>query len=342
MNSYLFADHLLQHALNGVVSFLLFSLITTLLLVLLRIRSPRLRASLRLLPPLRLALEPLFWLLPSSVTVLNASAFSCVHPFQRFLYRRLSLGAQQELEVYGLKTVLGKGLLLIPLPLLYVGMVLILGLSIFRLVAFFLSYLTARMEMKRIAERGSPYLLSIRGEKLLMRLQNMRVKIVLSDDVMTPLACWGKTILLPQSLLEEFSDEEREAIIAHELEHHRWHDTCIRMLYQGLSAFYFWVPMSGWLGKIKEEQELACDLAAAECGLSTIDLATALKKTLWRGEADTHLCAAFTTKRSGKALFRRLQALLDPHVLNRKDKVRAGFATLLLGAVTALVGFVVC
>ena len=345
MSSYLLADQLLQHALNAFISFLLFALLTEGCMWLFNIRNYRLRACFRLLPPIKLALEPLFWLLPSGATIVNTGIFSCSHPLQRFLFERLSDSAQQELTLHGLKTVSGKLLLMVPTPLIYVGVVSVAAVSLYQIATLTMQSTTSITHIKGIRQRGIIDSRPIYNEKLLQQLQKQRTKIVISREVKVPLAGWGNCIIVPKDLADELSQNEFESVLSHELEHHRWRDTMVRMVYRTVAAVYWWVPMTKWLHKLEHEQELASDVSVHRYELNGLDLATALKKTVRRQQLNHYQCAAFarkTTTTRGKALFERLKAALNPCAIRKQNKVSAVTGTIIMLGLVLILGFVIC
>src|SRR5690606_24065287 len=128
-------------------------------------------------------------------------------------------------------------------------------------------------------------------------------------------AAWGNCIIIPQDLFEKLHQSEYETVIAHELEHLRWRDTLVRMLYNALAALYWWVPMNAWLSKLEQEQELASDFSVHTYALKGIDLAAALKKTFETRHERLYKCAAFVRRastRQGQPFRERIHAILNP------------------------------
>jgi hypothetical protein len=154
MNRYIFADHMLQRALNVLFCFVLFALLTEIVLKLFKIRSPRLRASLRLLPSFRLILEPLFWIFPVNWPFLNISVFSCSHPLQHFLLKLLSAAEQARMSQHGLWTLTGSLLLHLPAFAVYTGLFSALAFSLYRASGCFLHYIRSAVSIKQMGQRG--------------------------------------------------------------------------------------------------------------------------------------------------------------------------------------------
>lgn len=345
MNSYLLADQFLQHALNALTSFFLFMALTEGALSLFRIRQYRLRALFRTLPPLRLALEPLFWILPSTATIFNASVFSCSHFVQRFLYEQLSDVTQNNLSIYGLKTVSGSLLLTMPAVLINATLIAIATFSLYRLSMLAARCLASVMQLRQIRRDGTAEPRPVFNATLRERLRKQGTTIIASTALDVPLAAWGNSIIMPQRLVEELSQQEYEAVLSHELEHHRWKDTLTRVAATSIAAVYWWIPMTGWIRKLEQEQELASDASIHDIQLDSLNLATALQKTIQTQQAGHYPCAAFARKTSPsreKALLQRLRAVLD-HEGHGKQSITsavAGATILMVLAIT--VGFVIC
>lgn len=163
---------------------------------------------------------------------------------------------------------------------------------------------------------------------------------MLTEEIQVPLAGWGKRIFFPKMLAESLTQEEFEAVVAHELEHHRWNDTILRALCYGTAALFWWVPMRSWLRKLEQEQEFACDASVYKYGLDGLVLASALQKTiLKKQEARYYPCAAFRSI-DARPLLERLRAVLFPKEKQNKWAMAAALS-LLLG-ILPLLGFAIC
>lgn len=88
----------------------------------------------------------------------------------------------------------------------------------------------------------------------------------------------GKTILFPTQLIYDLSLEECEAIIAHEMAHLLWRDSCLRLVYSIVAAIFWWIPTRWWQKRIEEMQEQASDSMIHRFGISRFALAEALLK----------------------------------------------------------------
>ncbi|UCE03163.1 MAG: M48 family metalloprotease [Candidatus Latescibacterota bacterium] len=76
---------------------------------------------------------------------------------------------------------------------------------------------------------------------------------------------WSCEILLPQTLLERLSSEERDTLIAHELAHVRRRDHWVRLLELVVVALYWWHPVVWWARRnLRLAEEKSCDALVAE------------------------------------------------------------------------------
>ncbi len=90
----------------------------------------------------------------------------------------------------------------------------------------------------------------------------MKVSVKLTTNSMSPAVCGliCPTILIPQSLVENFSDEQLRAVLLHELIHLRRRDVWMNFLQALLQIFYWWHPLV-WLAnaRIRRVREEAVD-----------------------------------------------------------------------------------
>ena len=88
------------------------------------------------------------------------------------------------------------------------------------------------------------------------------VPVKLTTNSMSPAVCglFRPAILIPQSLAENFSDEQLRAVLLHELIHLRRGDVWVNFLQALLQIFYWWHPLV-WLAnaRIRRVREEAVD-----------------------------------------------------------------------------------
>jgi len=89
-----------------------------------------------------------------------------------------------------------------------------------------------------------------------------KVQVKLTTNAMSPAVCglFRPAILIPQSLAENFSDEQLRAVLLHELIHLRRRDVWVNCLQALLQIFYWWHPLV-WVAnaRIRRVREEAVD-----------------------------------------------------------------------------------
>lgn len=92
-------------------------------------------------------------------------------------------------------------------------------------------------------------------------------------------------VLLPITAITGLSEEQLEAVIAHELAHIQRHDAFVHVFQVGVETLLFYHPALWWIGKrIRTERENCCDdVAVALCG-NAFTYADALARMAeWKG-----------------------------------------------------------
>lgn len=107
------------------------------------------------------------------------------------------------------------------------------------------------------------------------------VALRISDEVISPMAMgvFGATILLPVSAVMRLSQEELEAILAHELGHIRRWDYACNLMQTALETVLFFHP-AVWLlsGTVRYRREVCCDeIAVANCADALVYAQTLLR-----------------------------------------------------------------
>ncbi|QDT42368.1 Regulatory protein BlaR1 [Gimesia alba] len=90
------------------------------------------------------------------------------------------------------------------------------------------------------------------------------VRCFVTDIELGPSSCgfWRPTILLPQNLWTDFNEEERQAIVNHELEHIRRHDVLLLLISRIAITIHWFNPLAYLINnRMRREMELAVDLA---------------------------------------------------------------------------------
>ena len=157
--------------------------------------------------------------------------------------------------------------------------------------------------------------------KLAAEAQNIvgmkfNVQVKLTANSMSPAVCglFRPAILIPQSLAENFSDEQLRAVLLHELIHLRRRDVWLNFLQALLQIFYWWHPLV-WLAnaRIRAVREEAVDDAVMlalrdEAGAYAPTLLEVAKLALNRPLASLGLVGILESR---SALRQRIERLVD-------------------------------
>jgi BlaR1 peptidase M56 len=88
-------------------------------------------------------------------------------------------------------------------------------------------------------------------------------RITLVPARVSPMLWWrggAVELLFPAALLDDLTDEERDALLAHELAHVRRHDHWVRFLELGAVAAFWWHPVAWWArSRLRHAEERSCD-----------------------------------------------------------------------------------
>lgn len=144
---------------------------------------------------------------------------------------------------------------------------------------------------------------------LAQALHKQRVKIYVSTEIEVPLATYSQAIFIPQFLEDTFSQDEFEAVLAHELEHIRWMDPLLRLFFQLISAVFWWVPTYACRKRLEFDQEIACDQSILRYGYLETSLASAVMKVSARVKGRSSELLCYLTKKKHDSV-RRLESML--------------------------------
>lgn len=216
------------------------------------------------------------------------------------LDRPCFLGAPTWDQVFGIALLLGVGVVALG------G----LGLGLLRLAV--LAWIMARK-----GTRADPALQAL--AQRLARQRGTRVPRVRLYPYGRPVTftygLWRPVVFLSTWMVEHLDAQEREAVLAHELEHVARRDYLAMWLATLLRDAFCYVPTS-WLAhrQLQHEKELVCDEWASRLTHRPLALASALAK-VWQHTAEG---AGFTPVQSlaggGEALEHRIERLLEPPV----------------------------
>ncbi len=139
------------------------------------------------------------------------------------------------------------------------------------------------------------------------------VDLVLSDTTVEP-GVFGivKPILLwPRSLSAHLSDQQIEAILAHELAHVRYRDNLFAAVHMLVQAAFWFHPLVWWIGRrLVDERERACDEAVIRAGSNPRLYAESILKTCQFSVQSPLVCVSGVT---GSDLKKRIEQIMRSH-----------------------------
>lgn len=142
--------------------------------------------------------------------------------------------------------------------------------------------------IKLIVNNALPCTRGIINAALQLSISRSKVNILVSSFVNVPCAIgiFKKKVVFPASLINELTQDEFEAIIAHEMAHLRWYDAVCRIFLNLISAFYWWIPCKWWQARIEQNQEMACDVYVSSFKISRTALANAIVKSIKKARTE--------------------------------------------------------
>jgi beta-lactamase regulating signal transducer with metallopeptidase domain len=119
---------------------------------------------------------------------------------------------------------------------------------------------------RRLLEHAvpAPAAVTARAREIACRLSLRRAPPVLLVPARIPPMLWpasgGPRLLIPDELLPQLSDDERDALLAHELAHLRRRDHWVRLLEIAATALFWWYPVTWWARRaLRRAEERCCD-----------------------------------------------------------------------------------
>jgi beta-lactamase regulating signal transducer with metallopeptidase domain len=296
---------LISILINALVTFVTVVVVVESFLVIFKIKQGRVRSILRFFPFLSLFLDLLwnsfsvgYWLNP-----LNCG--SCVQKLlltfffpelKNYLYsNEISLLTYLGLEIS--HTVFSIAFVLFWIMTLY-----------FTSRLLFEGFILAKV-LRSMRKSEDICSRSIKNILLAAALQKSNVTIFSSEKVTIPMATYPKTIFIPSEIVKEFTQEEFETIVAHELEHVLWKDPTIRLFSQLISKIFWWVPTGSWKKKLEFDQEIACDQSILKYGFKEEFLASALMKVTRSAKKKTYKTICYLSNEKHPSV-RRIQIML--------------------------------
>ena len=141
---------------------------------------------------------------------------------------------------------------------------------------------------------------------------------------------WRPALILPDGIAARLSQAEMQAVIAHELCHHRRRDNLTASLHMLVEALFWFHPLVWWLGaRLLEERENACDERVLETGNDPQTYAASILKVCQFYLHSPLACAAGV---AGADLRKRMEKIME----NRTALRLTSLKKLLLAASAAV------
>lgn len=297
---------------NSIFVFMLLALLCDFLLRTFKVTNRRLRYFCRSLPLLKLPFDIFIFGVYGDSLFTNFNPLSCELQVQSLLKDFLPLHFYTELSSIERLIVPVYFAERIPPFLLQAFVTLVTLVTVGILGMKCVQFIHSLKTLRGILQTAKPCLRELTNVPLRARLRQLNAVILVSDEVSVPFAANRRHLLLPASLVNDLSQEEYEAVIAHEAEHLCWKDPSFKLLHMSLCSFFWWVPTSWWMKKLEEEQEEACDQGLYAFGIDPLSLAGALMKAVNYQKACKSRTASGAVCHLGgsKHLMKRLDTLL--------------------------------
>lgn len=266
--------------LNSFFVFFILALLIEFSFFLFSINNPRIRYLCRSLAIIKLPFDFLVFMLYGESLFVNLNPFSCEMYLQEMLMNLFPTLIQTEL--HGIERLIVPGYIIVRLPALWLSLF-VIGITTVTIavtIRKFIQFLNAVKCLNKILHSAPAYKRAISNKYLRSKLLKLDVLILTSTLVHTPLAANKRYIVFPENLVNELTQEEYEAVIAHEVEHLRWKDPLFKLFSICICTLFWWIPTAWWLRRLEADQEQASDSALRRYGLDTYPLATALMKVM--------------------------------------------------------------
>lgn len=323
--------YMLNIIINSVLSFYTITLVVLLLILLLRIKNRRAIALLLCAPTVKLLLDPFLyqfssWALLHQLNPITAEEGSRMISV---MVGYVTSFADLVLPTTGIQLMLhsGETFSLADLAALSIGPAIvqaivvctcIISIGLFGKMLY--QYHRSIGRISNLKRKAVPCMRPLHNLYLAQKIVQSHIRILLTDATTIPCACgfWNKCIVFPTALVEELTQVEFEAIIAHELNHLQWQDGMCRVVWQFASALFWWVPKKWLLDRVEFAQEQACDVAVNAFQISRLDLASALVKSAKQVHNSLTDCLSVTCFVGRQTLSVRFRALLTEPALPNK------------------------
>lgn len=300
-------------ALNSLLVFFILAMLVEFTLFLFQVNNCRIRYICRSIPILKLPFDLLVFTFCDENLFVNFNPFSCELYLQDFILSILPGTISAEIAP--------NQQLIIPMylanqihPMIFYSILAgiiagALGLLLLRLkqALSFSKFFRSVLQYSEECDR------KIENPRLKHIVETLKIKILVSTLVEVPAAANLHYILFPKDLIEEISQEEFEAILAHELEHLRWKDPVLKLANSIICALFWWIPTRWWLKRLESDQEQASDTGVHRYKIPRLALASGLLKVVSRTRRMKYELSALCPLDSAKGTHaERIKNLVSP------------------------------
>lgn len=319
---------------NSLLSFLTSAALTALFITIFRIKNQRLKTLLLMVPIFKLALDPFMynfeqWAIPYQLNPLEATTGSRILSILFFFPCNFSGSLLPNFDIHfslnnGYTFTPGDLAALSITPFSQITITLFAAsISLFLLFISLLHLVKSHRFIQTLTHNSYPCPLIISNTSLKKEIKKAKVQLIASPNVPVPcaLGLFRKYICFPQHLLPTLTQNEFEAITAHELAHLRWYDSLVRHLCHTICCLFWWVPAKWWINRLELTQERASDQKIAKFQISNFELASAIVKTVKLAN-NSPLPLSITCFIHKNSLAKRLRPLLKDSQTHAKSKLR--------------------
>ena len=170
-----------------------------------------------------------------------------------------------------------------------------------------------------------------------------RLRLVSSNQAIEPgvFGILRPVLMWPAGIEDRLSDEQIEAILAHEVAHVRRRDNLAALIHMLVEAVFWFHPLVWWIGaRLVDERERACDEDVVRLGTEPDVYAESILKTCQFYIESPLVCVAGVT---GSDLKKRVEQIMrnDAHVaLSALKRVSLGAALVAAIAIPVAIGIV--
>jgi uncharacterized protein (TIGR03435 family) len=187
-------------------------------------------------------------------------------------------------------------------------------------VAILATWLVRWRQIAALAHRGTRVHVGFEVEALRRTERNAGIRrptdLIFCDGTLEP-GVFGiirPVLLWPSAISDSLSDEQIEAILAHEISHIRRRDNLTAALHMGVEAVFWFHPLVWWVGaRLVDERERACDEDVIRRGSEPQVYAESILTTCRFSIESSLACVAGVT---GADLKKRIEAIMKNHAGN--------------------------